>query len=110
MISNVRPILVDPRHIKAILGLIQRMPLTEAEAVLTEDIFGDWFNQLNTSNASDTPADVNAPPDPAGTVPPDAPAVDPPLDTADAAPAPADPASAEHAYAANVDYNEFMRP
>jgi hypothetical protein len=39
-------IMTDARTVRALLTLIQRVPMTDLEAVAVEDIFGDWFAQL----------------------------------------------------------------
>jgi len=37
---------VEPRQVQALFKLVQRAPMTDAEACFIEDIFNRWFNAI----------------------------------------------------------------
>lgn len=39
-------IITDAKTIRALLTLVQRVPMTDLEAVAIETIFGNWFDQI----------------------------------------------------------------
>lgn len=43
-------IITDARTLHALLRLVQRVPMTDLEAVAVEDIFGGWFEQLRSQS------------------------------------------------------------